>query len=117
MASSNILRIEFLNKDNYDTWMIQMEAILIKNDAWAYVNGEKVKPEVNDNDAASREAARKWEIEDRKAKSDIILSIKPSELKQVKACTTSREVWQKLKSIYQSSGPARKATLLKKLKP
>jgi len=56
-----------------------------------------------------------WEIADKKAKSDIILSIKPSELKQVKACNTSREVWLKLQSIYQSSGPARKATLLKRL--
>lgn len=63
----------------------------------------------------SAEAARKWEIEDQKAKADIVLSIKPSELKQFKRCNTSKEVWSKLKSIYQSSGPARKATLLKQL--
>jgi hypothetical protein len=34
-------------------------------------------------------------------------------LKQVKGCTTAREVWVKLESIYQPKGPARKATLLK----
>lgn len=44
-----------------------------------------------------------------------ILSISPTELKQVKGCNTSREVWKKLSSIYQSKGPARKATLLKQL--
>lgn len=66
-------------------------------------------------DVASTTAAGKWETEDDKAKSDIILSIGPSELKQIKSCTTSNEVWKKLESVYQSTGPARKATLLKRL--
>jgi len=52
---------------------------------------------------------------DEKVKADIILSIKPSLLKQVKECRTSRELWLKLQTIYQSSGPVRKATLIKKL--
>lgn len=38
------------------------------------------------------ENARKWTIEDEKAKIDIIFAIKPSELKQVKECNTSREL-------------------------
>jgi len=115
MTSTGTVRIELLDKENYDTWKIQMEALLIKNDAWTYVNGEKPKPTVIAGNTASTETASNWEIADKKAKSDIILSIKPSELKQVKACNTSREVWLKLQSIYQSSGPARKATLLKRL--
>lgn len=56
-----------------------------------------------------------WTTGDGKAKSDIILAIHPSELKQIKGCTTSREAWLKLKVIFQSKGPARKATLLKQL--
>lgn len=114
MASSNV-RIELLNKENFDTWKIQMEALLVKNDAWSYVSGETVKPEVAAGDEASATRLKKWETADRKAKSDIILSISPTELKQVKGCETSREVWDKLASIYQSKGPARKATLLKQL--
>jgi len=43
------------------------------------------------------------------------LAISPSELKQVHGCQTSRELWLKLESIYASKGPARKATLLKRL--
>lgn len=114
MASSNV-RIELLNKENFDTWKIQMEALLVKNDAWSYVSGETVKPEVVAGDEASATRLKKWETADRKAKSDIILSISPTELKHVKGCETSREVWDKLASIYQSKGPARKATLLKQL--
>ena len=90
---------------------MQIEALLIKNDAWGYVNGEILKPE----GIANENAMIAWNSADSKAKSDLILSIHPSELKQVKGCATSREVWLKLESIYQSKGPARKATLLKQL--
>jgi hypothetical protein len=44
MGSNQLARIETLNKENYDTWKMQMEALLIKNDAWSYVNGATVKP-------------------------------------------------------------------------
>ncbi|KMQ88092.1 retrovirus-related pol polyprotein from transposon tnt 1-94 [Lasius niger] len=94
------------------------EALLIKNDAWSYVCGEKRKPIVSADSAtraASLAAHDAWVIEDRKAKSDLILSINPSELKQVKGCETSKDVWDKLESIYASKGPEHKATLLKNL--
>ncbi|CAK9818809.1 Retrovirus-related Pol polyprotein from transposon TNT 1-94 [Anthophora quadrimaculata] len=111
----SLVRIEGLNKENYDTWKIQMRALLVKNDAWCYVSGEAKAPIVTANDPTSEALFRTWAGNDEKAKSDIILSINPSELKQVKDCKTSNEVWQKLEQIYQSRGPARKATLLKKL--
>lgn len=104
--SQSTSRIELLSKDNYDTWSMQVEALLIKNDVWDYVNGINVKPEQN---------AETWLKMDRKAKADLVLSIQPSELKQIRGCETSRDVWLKLESIYASKGPARKATLLKQL--
>lgn len=92
--------------------------MLIKNDTWAYVSGEKPKPVIS-ADPATRATSQvthdAWIGEDRKAKSDLILSISPSELKQIKGCETSKGVWDKLESIYASKGPARKATLLKSL--
>jgi len=115
MASQYPDRMELLGKENYETWKIHMESILIMNDAWEYVSGEKTKPEEVRGNAETTEAVRLWEKEDKKAKAKILLAIKASELKQVKDCVTSRDVWQKLKSIYQSSGPARKATMLKQL--
>ena len=101
-------QIEVLTKDNYDTWCIQAEALLIKNDGWEYANGQKQRP-------AEIEAARAWDVADQKAKSDIILAISAKELKQIKGCKTAHEVWEKLQSIYASKGPAKKAALLKKL--
>ena len=99
------VRFEVLNKDNFDTWKIQMRAILIKNDKWGYVSGSKEKPEVQENKKDTVDAALAWAVEDQKAQSDIILAINPSELKQIKGCGTSQEIWKKLDEIYQSKGP------------
>ena len=53
--------------------------------------------------------------ENKKAKSELIMAIHPSELHHIRGCSTSREVWVKLQSVYASKDPARKATLLKRL--
>nr|XP_034194655.1 uncharacterized protein LOC117610912 [Osmia lignaria] len=115
MMTTSVARIETLTRDNYDTWKMQMRALLIKNDAWTYVSGESEMPERKKNNEASEAAYKAWKRNDEKAKSDIILSISASELKQVKSCETSHEMWRRLGEIYQSRGPAKKATLLKRL--
>ena len=97
---ANVMRIEPLNKENFETWKIQMAAILVKNDTWGYVTGEIVKPEFIEGNVKSAEELKKWVNADQKAKSDIILSICPSELKQIKDCKTSKDVWTKLTTIY-----------------
>lgn len=104
-----IYKMEVLNKDNYETWIIQMKALMIKNDSWKYVTGKC--PEGNDKQAEKQE----WEAGDQKAMSDLILNIQPKELKQIKNCGTSKEIWDKLAEVFKSTGPARKATLLKAL--
>ena len=42
--ASTTTRRETLTRDNYDTWCIQAEALLIKNDTWGYISGEITKP-------------------------------------------------------------------------
>ncbi|XP_003366966.1 conserved hypothetical protein, partial [Trichinella spiralis] len=109
------VKIELLGKENYDTWKLQAQAVLVKNDLWEFVNGTKRRPKIVKDDESSLEAAQKWDISDQKAKADLILSISPLELREIKDCETSNEIWLKLASIYESKGPARKATLLKRL--
>ena len=88
-------QIEPLNKDNFDTWKVQMQALLIKTDGWQYANGSAIEPTPT-NSPDNSAAVNKWVKEDQKAKSDIILAMSPSELKQIKECKTAREVWVKL---------------------
>lgn len=91
-----------LGRNNYDTWSIQVEALLIKSDLWDYVSGKKPKPEIR-QDARRAEQQLildEWIAQDRKAKSDLILLISPSELKQIRGCETSYDIWIKLEGIY-----------------
>lgn len=105
MASGSSTKIETLNKENFDTWRIQARAVLIKNKLWSVVekplNLEKADEEKREKDLL--------------AQSELVLLISPSELKQIKNCKTAHEIWTLLDFIYASKGPARKASLLKKL--
>lgn len=117
---SHSVRIELLLEDNFEPRKMQAVALLTKNDLWEYVNGENQIPDiVNGTDAVANAANARlrsaWLKSDKKAKSDLILSIHPSELQHVRNCITSRDVWLKLESVFASKGPARKATLLKQL--
>lgn len=108
MAKSTHYNIEPLKKENYDTWCVQAQAVLIKNGLWEYVDGSKTEP-VGDVDK------KEFKRQDQLARSEILLLISPSELKQIRNSSTSKEVWDKLKNCYHSQGPARKATLLKQV--
>jgi len=112
----NSTRIETFSRDNYDTWCIQAEAFFIKNDMWGYVLGEKSKSEITGKEIERIASTYSFKrivsnsirqvAEDRKAKSDIILSINPAELKNIHNCEISRNVWRKLESVYASKGSA-----------
>jgi hypothetical protein len=39
MSSSALLQIEKLDDSNYETWKVQMEAVLVYNDFWGYIDG------------------------------------------------------------------------------
>lgn len=64
-----------LGKDNYETWRIQMEAVLVRNELRQYVNDTLEKPE---SSVAQSNTATDWVNNDEKAKVDIILCVSPS---------------------------------------
>lgn len=45
----------------------------------------------------------------------LYISMSESQLKYIRNCETSSEVWKRLETIYPSQGPTRKATLLEQL--
>lgn len=71
-------------------------------------SGERPEPQ-------AAESLQAWKDEDEKAKADLYLAVGDAELKQIRNCTTAREIWLKLESIFESKEPAKKASLWKGL--
>jgi len=44
MALQQADRMELLGKDNFETWRVQMQAVLVMHDLWEFVSGEKPRP-------------------------------------------------------------------------
>ena len=107
----NSTRIEVLMKSDYDTWLMQAEALLVKHDEWIYASGIRKRPVSKAGELVPTEAQTTWDQCDLKAKVYIILMISPAVLQHVKGCKTAKDVWQKLQSVYASRGPVRKAAL------
>ncbi|EFN62015.1 hypothetical protein EAG_09733, partial [Camponotus floridanus] len=105
---ANITRIPLLSRDNYDTWKLRIQALMTKNKTWAYASGERPAPQ-------TAETLQTWREEDGKAKADLYLAVGDAELKQIRYCTTAREIWLKLESIFESKGPAKKVSLWRRL--
>ena len=78
--------VEPLSRENYDIWKIQMKALLIKSEGLQYANGTNQKPELIKGDSINAANIAAWILADQKTHLDIILSISPSALKQVKHC-------------------------------
>ena len=85
---SHTPRFELLTRENYDTWRIQVEALLVKNDVWDYVSGTNPPPNLGGADAATRTAAetayKTWSAKDRKAKSDLTSASHRQNLRKLK---------------------------------
>ncbi|KAG7197002.1 hypothetical protein KM043_017538 [Ampulex compressa] len=110
--SGNTMQIPLLSRDNYDTWRLRIQAVMTKNKTWPYASRRNTKPEPTAENALAIAA---WHEEDDRAKADLYPAINDAELKQVKKCETTRDIWQKLEWIFESKGPAKKASLWKRL--
>ncbi|UYV66792.1 hypothetical protein LAZ67_4002870, partial [Cordylochernes scorpioides] len=104
-----LYQIEKLNKQNFETWRLQMQMILIHSDLWIYVNEANIKPEPGSQEFSN------WQNKNQKALATIVLSLNPSELIHVKNCKTAEEAWKKIEEVYRPKGPATRVSLTKRL--
>jgi hypothetical protein len=82
-----------------------MEALLVKNEMWGYVNGSIEKPNNEENTIS--------EENDKKARADLILAINPKELRQIKNCVTSHGIWKKIKGALCIKRSCKKSDVVK----
>eukprot|EP00253_Pinus_taeda_P035023 PITA_35023 len=106
MASSVNIKIEKFNGQSFELWKFNMEDLLVDKDQWIVVDLGTKPTGVSDE---------KWKKLDRKTKSTIRLCVLDSVLLNVSGEATTKPLWEKLGTLYQSKSLVNKLFLQKKL--
>ena len=94
-----------LTVSSYQRWKFDMVAVLESRGLLEYVNGQSVKPELTTLNA---DAARKWTMEDAKARSLISVSLDDEHHTLIRSCNTSKEIWDCLINYREQSSATNK---------
>src|ERR1700733_13097530 len=106
MVSSGNIEIEKFNSHSFELWKLNMEDLLVDKDQWIAVESGTKPTRVSDEE---------WKKLDRKEKSTIRLCVSDSVLLNVSGEATTKALWDKLGTLYQSKSLVNKRFLRKKL--
>jgi len=106
MVSSGKIEIEKFNGQSFELWKLKMEDLLVDKDQWITVDPGTKRMRVSNEE---------WKKLDRKAKSTIRLCVSDSIFLNVSREATSKALWDKLETLYQSKSLVNKLFLQKKL--
>jgi len=99
-----------LSAENYATWSIKIEMLLIRFELWQVVDGSKA--DLGLSNPATHSA---WKLKDSKARSDINFHCGEKQIISLKSLGSAKEVWDRLKQIYERSNKGSQVHLHKKL--
>ena len=106
MASSGKIEIEKFNVQSFELWKLKMEDLLVDKDQWIAVDPGTKPMAVMDEE---------WKKLDRKAKSTIRLCVSDSVFLNVSVEATTKDLWDKLGTLYQYKSQVNKLFLWKKM--
>jgi hypothetical protein len=106
MASSSRIEIEKFNGQNFELWKLKIEDLLVDREQWAKVCPSTIPI------GMSTEEGEKLE---RRVRSTIRLCFADSVLLNVSGEDSTKKLWDKLGSLYQSKSMVNKFFLVKKL--
>lgn len=92
MADSVKVSFPKLGHNNWASWQQRMEWLLEKEDLWDVVDLAKPEPVTDE-----------WKAKDRKARSNIGLSLEDSQFKFVKTADSARGMWNALKEQHEKA--------------
>lgn len=102
-----------LNNENYDSWKLEVEFLLVREGLWKYVS-PGVKPEPAADGANAAEIAA-WEEADQRARATIGLLLSRSQHGHIRNTTTAKAVWDNLKQQHEKKTLTSKVQLLKRI--
>ena len=100
--------IEKLDGSNWITWKFQLRHLLMAKGLWKFVDGSAVLAE-----DPTREEREKFQAEQQKAFSTIVMSVSPSLLYLITSCELPKNAWDILKRHFERDTLANKLFLKK----
>lgn len=102
-----------LTNDNYDSWKLEVEFLLVREGLWKYVS-PGVKPEAAANGANAAVLAA-WDEGDQKARATIGLLLTRSQHGHIRNTNSAKAVWDNLERQHQKKTLTTKVHLLKRI--
>ena len=102
MASGGKIEIKKFNGQSFELWKLKMEDLLVDKDQWIAVDPGTKPTKMSDED---------WKKLYRKAKTTIRLCVSDSVLLNVSGEATTKNLWEKLGTLYQSKSLVNKLFL------
>lgn len=102
-----------LSAENYDSWKLDVEFLLVREGLWKYVT-PGVKPVLTADRSNAAEVAA-WEDGDQRARATIGLLLSRSQHGHIRNTTTAKAVWENLKKQHEKKSLTSKVHLLKRI--
>lgn len=87
--------------EQWTTWKFQVRVLLNAADLFEVVTGDDPVPIVDDTKPESKKALKEWQTKDRKAQKLIVTTIGQQPMIHIINCSTAKEMWTKLLSVYE----------------
>ena len=108
-SSSDAFKFAKLNGTNYPSWVGHMKAALQSKYLWLIITGDEscppeAAPTASDAEMrAIRKERLEWMLRDQAAMGNIKGACEESQLPFIETVTTSKEMWEELKKVHQTS--------------
>src|SRR6267154_1748913 len=105
-SGSSLYRIEHLGENNWIPWKTKVQAILGDKGLEGYIDGTKPIPLRGPDPVPADKLATisRWEAEDRKAKTVIVLLVSDAQMVHLTGTNMAKEMWDQLKLVKESRG-------------
>ena len=108
LADLYITEASTLNGENYVNWKFKLIIVLEALSLWLIMKGDEQKP-------ADPFSLTNWNSKESQAKVLILMSVKDNIIPHIRNSKTSKDTWDKLKGLYETSNSNRNLFLKTKL--
>ncbi|KAL4554376.1 hypothetical protein LXL04_039515 [Taraxacum kok-saghyz] len=100
---------------NFGLWQVQVKDVLIQSGLDKALKGKPAPVSSKESSAAGKDDDEEWDDLDLRAASAIRLSLAKNVLANVHGISTTKELWEKLKQLYQGKGISNRLYLKEQL--